>query len=235
MHEGKALLANTTSTSFQAYEDRYGEALEIVSIRKKKPELIELDRYIHEDLTKAVNERSPPHLVLGEIASLMKWKLMRGKSRPLQKLVESNSPKAVEDATREALQHLRSGNIDEAFAAADKLKGIGVATASALFCLFSPEHCPFMSDEVIETICSTRKYNLAEFNEIRRTLTAKAKSLGRGWTAERIGQAIWAYVVIEGNTNNSTKATKKTKAEDPPTSTKEADTTSAGPKRRRIS
>jgi len=198
MERAKGLFASSSAANeLKLYEDRYEEALEIVAKRKKKPELIDLDKYLHGQLVEDVQARSPPHLEHKELSTIMKWKLTKGKMRPLQKLVDGNSPKAVQDNSNAALTELLEGNIDEAFEEITKLRGIGVATASAVFALFSPQSCPFMSDEVIEIVCDSREYTMPYYKKLQKELMKKATDLGDGWTAERIGKALWACVVIE--------------------------------------
>jgi hypothetical protein len=102
---GRDLFEKSVSSSIQEWEkyDRsYDEALNTVAKLKKKPELVDLDRFLRNELPGLVLARSPPHLKHEEVAKIMKWKLTRGKMRPLQKLVESNSSSSVTDASTSA-------------------------------------------------------------------------------------------------------------------------------------
>ena len=88
--------------------------------------------------------------------------------------------------------YLESGNWKDAVNSIIKLKGIGVATASAIFAPFSPEHCPFMADEVIDAATTgKRDYNMAVYTEMRSALINKASKLGKDWNAELVGRALW--------------------------------------------
>ncbi|KAJ7496843.1 hypothetical protein FB451DRAFT_205024 [Mycena latifolia] len=88
-----------------------------------------------------------------DMASLMSWKLARGKSRPaLPALLASNPAPLVRSATAAALKTMRTekGDLDAALRAVKELsvlKGVGAATASALLTLHPPHLLPFMSDE----------------------------------------------------------------------------------------
>ena len=81
----------------------------------------------------AVKARTPPHFTLKELSSIMAWKLLRGKFRPLQKLCDSNAPDVVISASTAAF---KCANIDGsksdwkgAMKALTTLKAIGEATA----------------------------------------------------------------------------------------------------------
>ena len=72
------------------------------------------------------------------------------------------------------------------------MKGIGVATASAIFCNFNSELCPFMADEVIDATTTGKiDYNIGVYTQMRLALIAKAKELGKEWNAELVGRALW--------------------------------------------
>lgn len=171
--------------------------MQAIADKKKKPELPSWDNELFRDLPERIASRSPPHIVHSELAKLMMWKLARGQSRPLQKLVESNAPKEVETASAAALQQLADGNWEAAFNKLTELKGVGVATASALLAAVAPQLCPFMADEVIESATTgKRDYNMATYKRMRTTLVSKAAALGEGWSAEKAGKALWAAAVL---------------------------------------
>ena len=188
-------MTKEVENKWRDYDDRYQEALEIVAQKKKKPDLLELDRFLHQNLAELIKSRNPPHILHSELAQIMKWKLTRGKMRPLQKLVESNKAEIVISTSTNAFRELEQGHIREAFDIICELKGIGIATASAIFSVVSPVTCPFMADEVIESATSSgRDYTFKIFLDMNNSLQRKASELG--WNAERVGRALWVCAVL---------------------------------------
>lgn len=191
------------------YDDRYQEALEIIAQQKKKPDLLELDQFLHQSLPGLIRARNPPHIIHSELAQIMKWKLTRGKMRPLQKLVESNHAQTVISTSTNAFRELEQGHIKEAFDIICELKGIGIATASAIFSLISPGTCPFMADEVIESSTSHgRDYTYRVFSDMNDALQRKATELG--WNAERVGKSLWVCAIIGDRSEDDAPVVKVT-------------------------
>ena len=91
------------------------------------------------------------------------------------------------------------------------LKGVGVATATAILAPFSPSDIPFMADEVMEAVSCHRDYTMKIYKEMRLRLVQKAKDLQElssfQWTAENVGKALWtcamtaAYPTISFDTS----------------------------------
>lgn len=75
-----------------------------------------------------------------------------------------------------------------------QLRGIGVATASGICALLAPETCPFMADEAMEAVGVSRDYTDKAYRVMRERLIAKANELG--WTAERVGRALWTCAIL---------------------------------------
>ena len=120
-----------------------------------------------------------------------------GKFRPLQKLVDSNNSKDVISLSTIALKHLSDSRWEKAITSITALKGIGVATASAIFAPFRPDLVPFMADEVIDSTCSgKRDYNMKVYKRLRDSCIAKAKVLGHSWDAEMVGKALWVRAMV---------------------------------------
>lgn len=198
--EARALFKKAVNAAslreWQRYDSAYNRALALVATSKKRPELVELDAFIHNELPDLVKQRSPPHVLHSELAQVTKWKLTRGKFRPLQKMVEGNAASAVTSATTKSLQALNSGHWEDAFEALTQLRGVGVATASALLAVLAPHDCPFMADEVLEGTIDSRDYTLRHYTLMRTALLKKAKELPEGWTAERVGRAMWTCAIL---------------------------------------
>ena len=121
-----------------------------------------------------------------------------GKFRPLQKLVDSNNSQEVIRISTIAFQYLSDSKWEQAFNSITALKGIGVATASAIFAPFRPDLIPFMADEVIDSTYTTgkRDYTMKVYKHVRDSCILKAKELGRGWDAEMVGKALWVRAMV---------------------------------------
>ena len=151
------LYNSNNSKKWMEYYKKYDKTIELISIAKNKPQLIELDKWLWNDLKNDVHNRSEYYLTKEELSNIMKWKLMRGKFRPLQKMVDENSSEFIKLCTNNAFNILED-NWKNALKELMKLKGIGVATASIILSVFCPNHFPFMSDEVIESVHDGKKY-----------------------------------------------------------------------------
>jgi hypothetical protein len=121
-----------------------------------------------------------------------------GKFRPLQKLVDSNNSQEVIRISMIAFQYLSDSKWEQAFNSITALKGIGVATASAIFAPFRPDLIPFMADEVIDStyITGKRDYTMKVYKQVRDSCISKAKKLGHGWDAEMVGKALWVRAMV---------------------------------------
>ena len=154
--------------------------VKLISEKKKKPELITLNHYYYNDLRKNINKKK--YLTLEELSNIMRYKLMLGKMRPLQKKVDGNDPNTVINITKEAFLLLescassklrqKSGNLIEGLKKLiDNLDGIGIATASYIGALVRPDICPIMYDEVIEEITGPKiKYDLKTYIIIQKKI-----------------------------------------------------------------
>lgn len=176
-------------------------------------ELSSLDNFLWNNYVETIQSRQPtPYLTVEELSMIMKWKLTRGKFRPLQKLVESNQNTNVINISTKAFKYLlEDNNWEKAVNTIIELKGIGVATASAVFAPLKPTMIPFMADEVIEATCNCKRdYTLKIYRLMRDACIAKATKLleegrdGTLWTAENVGKALWvkAMITIYPDINN---------------------------------
>ena len=202
-----------SSVSLEEWENcvaKYGQAVASIASGKSKEGLVEWDAHLWGDLVTTVESRSPKHIVLSELADIMKWKLARGKARPLQKLVESNSPAAVIASSTEAFKYLFDGHWEKAIDAITSLKAVGVATATAILAPFAPALVPFMADEVMEAVSCKRDYTMKIYKEMRLALIVKAQELQqfasesenedrevKEWTAELVGKALWVKAMMQ--------------------------------------
>ena len=86
---------------------RCSYAAAVVAASKAAPakkNLAELDRWWRNDLATAIKSRNPAYITRAELSHVMKWKLTRGKMRPLQKLVDGNAEGDVQLLSTEAFK-----------------------------------------------------------------------------------------------------------------------------------
>lgn len=194
---------NLSLADWRVQLGNYSSAIFSVAVQKKNDKLVSLDDF-RSNLALLVTERSPKHLILPELSQIMAWKLLRGKFRPLQKLVDSNSPHKVISATTEAFRLAEEpGKWKESINALTTLNGIGVATASAVLSAVYPAVFPFMADEVLEAVLSggKREYTIKAYSEMRSLLESKRdllmadtpESHSDFLTLEDIGKCIWVF------------------------------------------
>ncbi|KAJ3355266.1 hypothetical protein GGF32_002095 [Allomyces javanicus] len=121
------------------------------------------------------------HLTLDQLATVMAWKLMRGKYRAtLMGLIRSNDSAAVIDVTTRAVQQIRvrreqsreCGSKDEVASLMavvmelTAVRGVGPATATAIASFLDPD-APFMSDELMAAAgIKAPKYSFAEYERV---------------------------------------------------------------------
>lgn len=143
-----------------------------------KKGLSSADNWLRVALVDEVRSRSEGmFLNQSELSAVMKWKLRRGKWRPLQGKVDSNPNSLVIAATSEAFKFMDKGDISQAFKQLDRLCGVGPATATAILSPFYPDSIAFSSDQAMAAISSlvgmgtvqyTDKYILRFIAEIAR-------------------------------------------------------------------
>ena len=196
--QAAALLRDDEPASFHRYLSTYDSCLQKVAEAKRRPDLIQLNDFWMNGLSQC------DFLTINQLSDVSKFKLCRGKMRPTQKLVDSNSDSAVRACSTRAFALLRQKkpDIEAALAAISELKGVGVATATYITAPLCPARVPAMADEVCEAVTGAREYTLDTFRAVQRKLVGKASELnaadaragreGEGWTAEGVGRALWS-------------------------------------------
>ena len=168
--------------------------------------LVKNDQWWREKLPQILTERGC--MSKDDMRTLLAWKWARGKYRPgrarFEAMNRDESVLATSKACLDAaapLEGLSSDGDNEtidaavrsAVDAATKMPQVGPATATAILAARFPETCPFYADEAMESLGLFREpYTLARYLEFARTLREKAIALGAGWTAEKVGRALWA-------------------------------------------
>jgi hypothetical protein len=93
---------------WESFRSSYPAAIAAASgTTPAKKKLVELDHWWRSSLASAIRGRTPPHITRAELSHVMKWKLTRGKMRPLQKLVDGNSEADVQALSTEAFLIVR--------------------------------------------------------------------------------------------------------------------------------
>lgn len=210
-----ALWGATTEAPWAALWARYDELLKA----QQDEQLASLDDWYLASFPAILRAREPqPHMTQPELAQLMQWKLKKGKWRPqLMKFVTNLSDEDVQQASTEALEQLKGGELRAATEALCTLKGVGPATASAVLAAYDGS-VPFMADEALEAVAGVigpRKYTLAHFLNFAEQLQAKAKWLNKQqqdkdaaageWTAQRVQLCLYA----EAHDGSESKGKKK--------------------------
>jgi hypothetical protein len=188
-------------------KDKFPQVLQAVAAKKKKG-LLELDAFVRDrTLCEEVLERG--HITLEELSTIMKYKLLRGKMRPLQSKCDSNNPKNVETASREAFAFANKGrsHTKQAVHSLCKLQAIGPATASLILSLFFP-HVAFMADETLDCT-SGRDYTMNHCMSLQEHAHSIATSLNTAesasscsitvphhhgeWTEAQVSEVLYTY------------------------------------------
>ena len=176
---------------------KYNVTIQELASYKKKPDLVSLDKFYRDDYINIVTTRDPPLLQLPELSKVMKWKLNRGKMRPLQKLVDSNRDDDVREITKASIQSLKDGDWEVGILTLKSLKGIGPATASAILAPLFPDLIPFMSDEVLMVTCDgKREYTMKAYHKMRKSLLNKSIDLNNNISLEDIGKCLWIVYTL---------------------------------------
>lgn len=132
-----------------------------------------------------------------ELVMIMKWKLMRGKMRPLLKQIEALTEEAVQTATRNGFEILKQSldaeHIRKAVdAIAKPLKGVGPATASAVLAKYSSS-LPFMSDAGLIAVNGNTDYTVKAYMAYYHGITAKCAQLN----SDRQSKYLWTAKTVE--------------------------------------
>lgn len=191
-----SLFGCSDASKWMQYLKAYDDALASVAKAKKKADLVSLDRWCRcEWPNESRTTKGLTHDALVQVAS---WKLQRGHFRPLLPRIKANSAAAVKAAWGRCLNERKNGSSAASVVAAlaEGLDCVGPATASAILapCF---EDIPFMSDEAVLATGCPLKYDLKTYAALAEKLGAKAQSLGKAWTAERVGRALWVCSVLD--------------------------------------
>lgn len=223
-HTGSSeLWGSQSAADWRAALDRYDDAISFVCQRKGSSALKALDDWYCKEIRGVIVARDPPCINMEELKKVMSWKITRGKWRPLLKYIEQNTASAVEANTAAAFKQLGEKNYSAAVRSLCTLRGIGVATASAVLCILAPRVFPFMSDEALETtVDAKRAYTTKSYELMQEALQSKAARLGAGWTAEDVGKCLWATIALGGTSSDDRvsgdktgdKTTKRVRVED---------------------
>jgi len=193
----KKLWKESKVNVWQSALKSYPTALAAKTATKTKPVkgLVTLDKWWTTTLSNAVDKKSTKgdkgYLNKEEIIKVMKWKLGRGKFRPLMSRLESNSEELIIESSKQALKEPK---LKASLEHMTKISAVGVATASAVMAACRPEQFAFMSDEAMEAVpgLGERKYSMGHYIKFNDACTKRAKELGEDWTPELVGRALWA-------------------------------------------
>jgi hypothetical protein len=148
------------------------------------------DSWWRHELLQSIKQRKPCHITKEELERVMRWKLARGKWRPLQNMVAENKAEDVVKCSTKAFTYLQrksksTKRLDDIKGAVNEmtaLRAIGPATATAVLAVFSCD-VPFMADEAMEGAIGDRSYTLKHCMNFTEMLQKRAAELGPPWTA----------------------------------------------------
>ena len=169
--------------------DRYDAVIAAQGVKR----LAELDRWYQDELPPAIAKRRPAHVTHDELVKASEWKMARGvfRARNLV-LVKGNDAGVVVKTSAEALARIPDPKAPIATLA--KLDGVGPATASAIAAAAAPEIYPFFDELVAAQIpgLGAVAFTMTYYARYADALRARAAELGRDWTPELAGRALWA-------------------------------------------
>jgi len=153
----------------------------------------ELDRWYREELPADIAQRDPPCIDRNELADIARWKMMRGEWRQRNLLlVRSNRDVEIRQATEEAFK--LAPDPRSPITRIAKLAGVGPATASAALAPYRPDLYPFLDELVGAAIpgLDDTKFTVPYYLRYAEALRKRAAELGAGWTAQKVGLALWS-------------------------------------------
>lgn len=176
-------------STWEAALDNYPAVIEAQGVADLEP----LDRWYREELPGIVAAREPPCLEPDEVADVVRWKMKRGEWRPRNlALVRANDPALVRQKSIDAFS--LAPDVRRAITRMSELGGIGPATASALLAVYRGDVFPFLDDLVGQAIeeLGEPRFALPYYLRYAEALRQRATALGRPWTAQRVGLALWS-------------------------------------------
>jgi len=174
--------------------DAYPDALEASGGGKLRA----LDRWYHLQWPADVRARQPLAVTRDELLQVIRWKMGRGVWRERNlRLAETNQAADVARCTEAALAAVP--DMRRPLDSIASLRGVGVATASAVLAALYPAHYPFLDDVVGAQVpelgapAFTMKYYLAYAAALRDRATQLSRQCThREWTAHAVGLALWS-------------------------------------------
>ncbi|RGP70328.1 hypothetical protein FLONG3_7506 [Fusarium longipes] len=187
---------NISLEEFNQHLARYPAVIQRISdekgVKNGQKSLKELDEFrYHEALDSFDSEKRIRPMTLGDIKTLVEWKLRHGKFRPtLMKLVSSNDPNTARDVIKQSIEvYNKEADTGAALDVLTKLRGIGPATASLLLAVHDASRVIFFADEAFWWLCCSGKqipikYNAKEYrmlcsevDNLRNRLDVKASDI----------------------------------------------------------
>jgi hypothetical protein len=162
-------------------------------------DLEDLDLWYRRTLPALITSRKPPYITLHELLQATRWKMKRGVWRQRNLLLVSGNPEeSVEDASRQAFA--AAPDPRKPIALLSALSGVGPATASAIMSTHTPSVYPFFDELVATQIpnLGPTAFTPAYYARYAEELRKRARELNESapnhkeWTANDIGQALWA-------------------------------------------
>lgn len=201
--DGRKLWGSSDIASWNKCIFDYEKAVEIQAKKKKKPQLIDLDKWFQKCLGNTIRSRKPFFMDRDELIKMMEWKITRGKFRPqLPSLIAANKEESVDILTKRGLRNAYKP--ENAIKELCELRGVGPATASAILTAYKPERYCFMADEAVASVIPGKiDYTLKYYLQYLKEVMKKSKQLsalgGKRWTPHDVELALWAATIVSLN------------------------------------
>ena len=181
-------------------------------------------------IVEEVRQRSPMHLTLPELQTIMDYKLAFGQNRPaLRALIKKNTDPQVKDVSERAFAV--SGEdwpaVETAMTILCELKGVGPATASLILSLLYPLTVPFFSDEATVDVLRPSggrkgiKYTMKTYKALFEALEVIAVAVNKNGSKEEpilrgeLERSIWhSYRLGEKSKEGEVGSSKRTRSAD---------------------
>lgn len=173
------------------------DAYEGVLLAQHVNQLPELDAWYRTELPALIAARQPPYVTRDEMVDILRWKMKRGVWRETNRLrLLSNDARRVKQLTTAAFAAVP--DLKKPVQLLSALDGVGPATASAVLAAYCPDLYPYFDEwaagqiPTLGKVAFTASYYWKYAAALRDRAEQLTRKCGEKWTAQDVGQALWA-------------------------------------------